>query len=58
MFDVAVIGLGIMGSAAAYECARRGRRVVALDRFQPGHDRGSSHGESRAIRLAHFEGAS
>jgi sarcosine oxidase len=58
MFDVAVVGLGIMGSAAAYECARRGRRVVALDRFRPGHDRGSSHGESRAIRLAHFEGSS
>jgi sarcosine oxidase len=58
MFDVAVIGLGIMGSAATYECARRGRRVVALDRFRPGHDRGSSHGESRAIRLAHFEGSS
>jgi sarcosine oxidase len=58
MFDVAVIGLGIMGSAAAFEATRRGARVVAFERFRPGHDRGSSHGESRAIRLAHFEGPS
>lgn len=57
MFDVAVIGLGAMGSAALYELARRGRRVVGLERFKPGHNRGSSHGESRAFRLAHFEGS-
>src|SRR4051812_28316116 len=57
MFDVAIIGLGIMGSAAAFELARRGKRIVAFDQFHPGHDRGSSHGESRAFRLAHFEGA-
>jgi len=57
MFDVAVVGLGIMGSAAVCELARRGKRVVGLDQYRPGHDRGSSHGESRAFRLAHFEGA-
>lgn len=50
-----MIGLGAMGSAAAYHLARRGRRVVAFEQFEPGHDRGSSHGESRAIRLAYFE---
>ncbi len=54
-FDVAVIGLGAMGSAALYELARRGKRVVGIERFQPGHENGSSHGESRVIRLAYFE---
>ncbi len=54
-YDVAVIGLGAMGSAALMHLARRGARVIGLDRFEPGHTRGSSHGESRAIRLAYFE---
>jgi sarcosine oxidase len=51
-----VVGLGGMGSAAAHRLARRGRRVLGLDRFPPAHDRGSSHGGSRIIRLAYFEG--
>jgi sarcosine oxidase len=55
MVDVAVIGLGVTGASTAYALARRGLKVVALDRFSPGHDRGSSHGESRAIRLSYFE---
>jgi sarcosine oxidase len=55
-YDVAVIGLGAMGSAALHALARRGQRVIGFDRFVPGHDRGSSHGESRIIRLAYFEG--
>lgn len=55
MFDVAVIGLGAMGSAALCHLARRGLRAIGVDRFEPGHDRGSSHGESRAIRLGYFE---
>jgi sarcosine oxidase len=54
-FDVVVCGLGIMGSAAVYELARRGRRVLGLERFAAGHDRGSSHGETRIIRLAYWE---
>lgn len=54
-WDVIVIGLGAMGSAAAAHLARRGRRVLGLDRFPPGHDRGSSHGRSRIIREAYFE---
>jgi len=53
--DVVVVGLGGMGSAAAYHLARRGMRVVGLERFTPAHDRGSSHGESRIIRQAYFE---
>ncbi len=54
-FDVAIAGLGVMGSAAAAELARRGLRVLGLDRFTPPHALGSSHGESRIIREAYFE---
>ena len=54
-FDVAVIGLGAMGSAALFHLARRGERVLGIDRYAPPHDHGSSHGESRIIRLAYFE---
>jgi sarcosine oxidase len=53
--DVIVVGLGGMGSAAAYHLARRGQRVLGLERFTPAHDRGSSHGRSRVIRQAYFE---
>jgi sarcosine oxidase len=44
-----------MGAATAWCLARRGRDVVALDRFGPGHERGSSHGGSRIFRLAYPE---
>jgi sarcosine oxidase len=54
-FDAAVIGLGVMGSAAVAALSRRGRRVIGIDRFAPGHDRGSSHGATRVIRLGYFE---
>src|SRR5262245_53195794 len=54
-FDVIVIGVGGMGSAALYHLARRGRRVLGLERFGLAHDRGSSHGRSRIIRKAYFE---
>ena len=53
--DVAVIGLGAMGSAALHHLAKRGQRVVGLEQFAPSHDRGSSHGETRIIRLGYFE---
>ena len=55
VFDVFVLGLGGFGSGAAYHLARRGLRVLGLDRFGPAHDRGSSHGETRIIRKAYFE---
>jgi len=45
-----------MGSAAAYQLAKRGARVIGLDRFAPPHDLGSSHGDSRITRLAIGEG--
>jgi sarcosine oxidase len=54
-FDVIIAGLGAMGSAAAYHLAARGRRVLGLDRFQPPHTFGSSHGQTRIIREAYFE---
>ncbi len=44
-----------MGSAAAYHLAKRGLSVVAIEQYAPGHDRGSSHGLTRIIRLAYFE---
>jgi sarcosine oxidase len=55
-YDTIIVGLGAMGSAAAYELARRGRRVLGLERYTPAHDQGSSHGQSRIIRLAYLEG--
>lgn len=54
-WDVIIAGLGAMGSAAAFHLARRGVRVLGLDRFQPPHTHGSSHGRSRIIREAYFE---
>jgi sarcosine oxidase len=54
-FDVIVVGIGGMGSAAAWHLARRGQRVLALERFVPPHEMGSSHGLSRIIRLTYFE---
>lgn len=56
MRDVIVIGLGAMGSAAALHLARAGADVLALDRFGPGHGRGSSHGATRVIRRVYAEG--
>ncbi|PYQ27477.1 MAG: N-methyl-L-tryptophan oxidase [Acidobacteria bacterium] len=55
MFDAIVGGVGGMGSATVYELARRGARVLGLEQFDIAHDRGSSHGMSRIIRLAYAE---
>lgn len=54
-YDVVIAGLGAMGSAATFHLARRGVRVLGLDRFQPPHELGSSHGQTRIIREAYFE---
>jgi len=54
-FDVVVAGAGGMGTAAAFHLARRGVAVLGLDRFPVAHDRGSSHGQTRLIRLAYYE---
>ena len=53
--DVIVVGVGAMGSAAAFHLARRGARVVGIDTFAPPHAMGSSHGRTRIIREAYFE---
>ena len=53
--DVAIVGLGAMGSAAALELSRRGLDVVGFDRYAPPHAWGSSHGDTRIIREAYFE---
>jgi monomeric sarcosine oxidase len=55
MYDVIVLGVGGVGSAALYLLARRGARVLGIERFAPPHDRGSSHGQTRIIRQAYFE---
>lgn len=54
-YDAIVLGCGGVGSAALFHLARRGIRVLGLDRFVPPHPHGSSHGQTRVIRLAYFE---
>ncbi|MFG2138232.1 N-methyl-L-tryptophan oxidase [Streptomyces sp. NPDC048650] len=54
-YDVIVLGLGGMGSAAAHHLAARGARVLGLEKFGPVHNRGSSHGGSRITRQSYFE---
>jgi sarcosine oxidase len=54
-YDVIVVGIGGMGSAAAWQLARRGQRVLGLERFDIPHALGSSHGVSRIIRLPYYE---
>ena len=56
-FQTIVIGLGAMGSAAAYQLAKRGNRVLGIDQFSPPHVYGSSHGDTRITRQAIGEGA-
>ncbi|WP_129662865.1 N-methyl-L-tryptophan oxidase [Phytoactinopolyspora endophytica] len=52
-FAVAVVGMGALGSAAAYHLARRGVNVVAFEQFELGHVRGASHDTSRIIRTSY-----
>ncbi len=55
-FDLAIIGLGAVGSAALVAGARAGARVIGIDRFTPPHRHGSTHGETRIVRAAIGEG--
>ncbi|MBS4195245.1 N-methyl-L-tryptophan oxidase [Lederbergia citri] len=55
-WDVAVVGLGSMGSFAFWQLARMGVNVVGFDRYRPGHDKGAGHGETRIFRTAYGEG--
>ena len=54
-FDVIIIGMGSMGSAACYHLARAGCRVLGLEQFEIPHEHGSHSGQSRIIRKAYFE---
>ncbi|GAA3661764.1 N-methyl-L-tryptophan oxidase [Microbacterium marinilacus] len=56
-FDVAVVGMGALGSAAAYHLARKGVKVVAFEQFELGHVRGASHDTSRIIRTSYGNAA-
>ena len=55
VYDAIVVGVGAMGSAACYHLARRGLRTLGLERFDIPHTMGSSHGNTRIIRLAYYE---
>lgn len=57
IYDVIVIGLGAMGSAAAFQLAKRGAKILGIDRFAPPHKFGSTHGDTRVTRQAIGEGA-
>lgn len=52
-YDVAVVGMGALGSAAAYHAARKGARVIAFEQFELGHVRGASHDTSRIVRTSY-----
>lgn len=54
-YDVAVVGLGGMGSAILAHCAARGAAVIGIEQFEPVHDLGASQGKTRMIRKAYFE---
>lgn len=56
-FDVIIIGLGAMGSAALYQLSKTGTKVLGIDRFSPPHPHGSTHGETRVTRQAIGEGS-
>lgn len=58
IYDVIVIGAGSMGMATGYNLAKAGKNVLMLDAFDPPHNEGSHHGETRIIRFAYGEGAS
>lgn len=55
-YDLIVVGLGAMGSAALYQAGKAGAKVLGIDRHAPPHEFGSSHAETRITRLAVGEG--
>ena len=57
-YDVIIIGAGSMGMATGYFLAKAGKNVLMIDAFNPPHEEGSHHGETRIIRFAYGEGAS
>ena len=57
-YDVIIVGAGSMGMAAGYYLTLEGKSVLLLDSFNPPHDRGAHHGDTRIIRHAYGEGTS
>jgi sarcosine oxidase len=57
IYDAIIIGLGAMGSAAAYQLSKHNAKVLGIDQFSPPHKFGSTHGETRVTRQAIGEGA-
>ncbi|MGZ3541452.1 MAG: N-methyl-L-tryptophan oxidase [Vulcanimicrobiaceae bacterium] len=57
VYDIAVVGLGAMGSATAARAALSGAKVIGIEQFGPAHGLGASGGKSRIIRQAYFEDA-
>lgn len=55
-YDVAIIGVGAVGSASLYQLSQKNLKIIAIDSFSPPHDLGSSGGESRIVRQAIGEG--
>lgn len=55
--DFAVVGLGAVGAASLYQLAKRGAKVIGIDRYCPPHNYGSSHGYARVSRKAVGEGS-
>ena len=55
-YDIIVIGLGAVGSAALYQLSGMGKKVLGIDQYKPPHTYGSTHGDSRIIRQAYYEG--
>lgn len=51
-FDIAIVGLGVIGSAAAYHAAATGAKVIGLEQYEFGHVRGASHDTSRIFRTS------
>jgi monomeric sarcosine oxidase len=54
-YDVIVLGGGIVGASTAYDLVKRGQRVLVIEQFEPGHKRGSSHGDGRVVRFNYPE---
>ena len=55
-YDITVIGLGVMGSATLYYLSKeKNLKILGIEQFESPHEYGSSHGESRIIRLAYSE---
>ncbi|MBT3272517.1 MAG: FAD-dependent oxidoreductase [Spirochaetales bacterium] len=55
-YDVIVVGLGAIGSACAYQLAKRGARVLGFERFDPANDQASSGGYARQIKVLPYLG--